>query len=231
MSSRHFLRLIAVVASFALATTACLGGDAESTTDDPDVLAFDDESTTETEDESGAETSIPGDDEDESGEAGADTDEVPCEGGAFPGDDEFREAVCAAQWGQLEVLRTGGEMDETWGPRVAEAILAYVDDRDGALAELAAVTAETQAAAAGAPVPDAAVEVPAMAGDLQDCMVDVGRLIIEANVEAGFDPLEVEAWQAQVDQFDDLVTAGDLSAAEALICDLRDEIAAAVDAA
>ncbi len=242
MSFRHLLRLIGVLACSALVATACLGGDAESTPEDPaDVLAFDDADnvpapagdtpSTETGDDAGIDGG-----QDPAGAAGGnDTDDtaptvgdgIPCEGGAFPGDDEFRAALCAAQFGQIDVLREGGEVDESWGPRIADAILAYADDREAALAELTAIAEETAAAAAGADAPAAAVEIPEISDDLRECTVEVGFLIVDAQL-SGFDPRDVEEWQDLVDDVDDLVDAGDLVGAQTLICQLRDEIAAAL---
>ena len=239
MSFRHVSRFIAVLASFALLATACLGGDAESTADDPsDVLAFDDADTVPAPAGDSGSDDNPDDEviDEAGGESGGNDsaddaptvgDGVPCEGGAFPGDDEFREALCAAQFGQVDVLRAGGEVDESWGPRIADAILAYADDREAALAELTAIAEETAAAAAGADAPATAVEVPEISDDLRDCTVEVGFLIVDAQL-SGFDPREVEEWQDLVDDVDELVDEGDLVAAQTLICQLRDEIAAAV---
>lgn len=163
-------------------------------------------------------------------------DDVPCDGGAFPGDDEFRELLCAVNWAQVQVMRNGGEMDVSWVERIPAAISVYADDRPGAVAQLEVVLAEMLDAAGASPVPtadadvtvDDIIEAGEATGGLQSCMVEVAELIIEANVTAGFDPTAVDEWKADVDEVDALVDAGDLAGAEAAVCALRDEIAAAI---
>jgi hypothetical protein len=85
------------------------------------------------------------------GDAGSGSGELdedqPCEGGAFPDDTEFREALCAVEWAQVDVLRSGGEVDPDWGVRAGEAIVGYADDRDQALADLIQLRADIEAAA------------------------------------------------------------------------------------
>jgi hypothetical protein len=104
-----------------LATTACFGDTSASGDTD---LAFDD-------------SAIDG--------AVSDTDR-PCEGGAFPGDDEFRELLCAVQWAELDVAMAGAEIDPSWIARQSEAVLGYADDRAASVAELEAILAEMTAA-------------------------------------------------------------------------------------
>lgn len=69
----------------------------------------------------------------------------PCEGGAFPGDDEFRELLCDVEWTQLQAI-TAGLADPGWQARISTAILGYADDRNGAINELTAVLAEMRTA-------------------------------------------------------------------------------------
>jgi len=75
----------------------------------------------------------------------ADSDR-PCEGGAFPDDEQLRELLCAVQWAQVDLLSAAGDFDTSWGSRIAAATMLYGDDRDGAFAELEAVLAEIEAA-------------------------------------------------------------------------------------
>lgn len=240
-------RIAGLVLALTMIATACIGGSDPAATDVPDdaTLAFDDETTgAPAEDPTDGQPSAEPDDEaapDDDGDAavapGAETAEPdrPCDGGAFPDDDEFRQALCAVQWAQIDLLSVGGEFDESWGPRNAGAVLRYAEDRAGALAELEALAAEISGA-----MPDATPEggdvtaddveqARADTEDLRTCVVDVGRLIVEANVSAGFDPTAVEAWQAAVASADDLVDEGRLAEATEAYCSLRDQIAAAVD--
>lgn len=70
-----------------------------------------------------------------------DTDR-PCEGGAFPDDDEFRELLCAVQWAQLDIVAAGADLDPSWVSGSSQAILGYANDRDGAVSELEVIVAE-----------------------------------------------------------------------------------------
>ena len=129
MTTPKTTSLISLLLALALVGTACLGGgDAESTPDDAEptaaVLAFDDDAT------------APGEDR-------------PCDGGAFPDDEEFKQALCNVQWAQVDILRVGGEFDDSWITRQAEATLLYATDRAAALAALAELEAEMLAAAGG----------------------------------------------------------------------------------
>jgi hypothetical protein len=67
------------------------------------------------------------------------------QGGAFPDDPDFREAICLPVLAMTSILGSGVEMDPEWGSRVTAAILNYAN-RDDAMAELAAVLVEIRAA-------------------------------------------------------------------------------------
>jgi hypothetical protein len=73
----------------------------------------------------------------------------PCEGGAFPGDDEYRGLLCAIQWTELDLFAAGEELDPEWSQRRSQAILAYADDRGRSVAELEALLADMEAALEG----------------------------------------------------------------------------------
>ena len=134
------------------------------------------------------------------------------------------------QWAQLDVAWAGGTLDPSWVTRTSEAVVGYADDRDAAVAELEAVLAEMHAVLAGTTPPSTGALDPGTdTTGLRDCMVEVARLIVEANVSAGFDPTRVDEWQARADEVETLVDDGELSTAEALVCELRDEIDAAID--
>lgn len=77
--------------------------------------------------------------------ADAPSGQRPCEGGAFPGDDEFRELLCDVEWTQLQAI-TAGVADPGWQARISTAILGYADDRDGSISDLTAVLAEMRTA-------------------------------------------------------------------------------------
>lgn len=238
MTTPKTTSLISLLLALALIGTACLGGDdAESTPDDAEptaaVLAFDDADSasasgdTMADDDTAADTGTATDDTVATGE------DRPCDGGAFPDDAEFKQALCNVQWAQTDILRTGGEFDESWIARQSEAMLLYATDRAGALVALAELEAE-MLAAAGVVVDDA----PATAADvedlqtrtegLRDCMVEVGFLIIDAQL-SGFDPTAVDAWDQDVEAIEGLVDDGLFAQAETLGCTLRDEIAAAIE--
>lgn len=200
------LRALTIVVVLAVGATACFDDSAATDTqpdDDPSTnLGF---SATETE---------------------PDDTERPCDGGAFPGDDEFRELLCAVQWAQLDIVAAGGEINPDWAPRTSQAILAYADDRAAAIDELNAILAEMSAATPN----DASTTEPTPPEEtgLRDCMVAVAQLIIEANVSAGFDPTRIEEWQTRANDVEALVEAGDLDTAEQNVCELRDDIADAI---
>lgn len=69
------------------------------------------------------------------------------QGQAWPDDPDFREAVCRPYAAILDLI--GGDVSgvPAWTERITAAILSYDDDRDGAIRELDAVTAEIRAAA------------------------------------------------------------------------------------
>ncbi len=69
-------------------------------------------------------------------------DDRPCDGGAFPDDEEFRQMLCDLQWAQADLLGEGGEFDVSWGGRISAAILLHRDDRATAMADLALVLGE-----------------------------------------------------------------------------------------
>ena len=123
------LKTALLVVALALATTACFGDTSASGDSDTAI-----------EETAIEETAI----EDT---AVSDTDR-PCEGGAFPDDDEFRELLCAVQWAEVDVAMASAEVDPSWIARRSEAILRYADDRAASVAELEAVLAEMTAAAA-----------------------------------------------------------------------------------
>ncbi len=58
--------------------------------------------------------------------------EFPCEGGAFPDDEEFRHLLCEVQGLMTTVFKVGVDVDPSWAQRQAEATLAYADDREAA---------------------------------------------------------------------------------------------------
>lgn len=118
------LKTALLVVALALATTACFGDTSASGDSDTAIeeTAIEDTAVSET--------------------------DRPCEGGAFPDDDEFRELLCAVQWAEVDVAMASAEVDPSWIARRSEAILGYADDRAASVAELEAVLAEMTAAAA-----------------------------------------------------------------------------------
>lgn len=112
----RFSRVPAFVVAVSLLVTACFDGASDAGAPDPtagDDLAFTD----------------------------IEPGERPCEGGAFPDDDEFHELLCDVQWTYMDAVNAGVG-DPEWQPRISEAILGYGDDRDASVAQLAAVLAE-----------------------------------------------------------------------------------------
>jgi len=67
------------------------------------------------------------------------------QGQAFPDDPDFREAICRPLMAMLDLIGTDAEIDPEWNSRITGAILGYAD-RDTAMAELAAVLADIEAA-------------------------------------------------------------------------------------
>ncbi|NCG36112.1 MAG: hypothetical protein GWP48_01110 [Actinobacteria bacterium] len=67
------------------------------------------------------------------------------QGGAFPDDPDFREAICLALMASLRLMGTDVAINPEWGTRLTAAMMNYAN-RDEAMAELAAVLAEIQAA-------------------------------------------------------------------------------------
>ena len=67
------------------------------------------------------------------------------QGGAFPDDPDFREAICLALMASLRLMGTDVAINPEWGTRVTAAMMNYAN-RDETMAELAAVLAEIQAA-------------------------------------------------------------------------------------
>ncbi len=67
------------------------------------------------------------------------------QGQAFPDDPDFREAICRPMMAMVRLIGTDVEIDPEWNSRVSMAILDYAD-REAAMAELAAVLAEIEAA-------------------------------------------------------------------------------------
>ena len=121
----------AVLLSFALLASAC-GGDDSSGTATPD-------SETDVVDSSASDAAVPADAGDGDG---VDT----CgQGQAFPDDPDFREAICRPLMAMLDFIGTDAEIEVEWSGRISAAILDYAN-RDAAMAELAAVLAEIEAA-------------------------------------------------------------------------------------
>ncbi len=118
-------RLLIVLFTLALAATACGGGDGG------DVTATD--ADTATVDDTGTDTDS-GDGVDDCGE-----------GKAFPDDPDFREAICRPLMAMTDLIGTDATIDPEWGSRISMAMLNYAN-RDEAMAELAAVLAEIEAA-------------------------------------------------------------------------------------
>ena len=73
----------------------------------------------------------------------------PCDGGAFPRDEEFRFLVCDVQYLQLDVIAAGHEADPAWISRASVAILQYDVDRGQSVASLESLKAELAALLAG----------------------------------------------------------------------------------
>ena len=67
------------------------------------------------------------------------------QGGAFPDDPDFREAICFPLMAMARLIGTDVAINPEWGTRVTAAMMNYAN-RDEAMAELAAVLAEIQAA-------------------------------------------------------------------------------------
>ncbi len=127
------MKRLAVVFALATTITACGGGDdpaAESLPDSDPAPSVVDET---------ADTTVAGDGVDTCGQ-----------GQAFPDDPDFREAICRPMAAMVDLIGTDAEMDPTWSARIAEATMLYADDRSAAMAELQAILAEIEAAAAAA---------------------------------------------------------------------------------
>jgi len=118
-------RTSTLVIAIVMLTSACFGGSGDSSTDPSPAPAS-------TQPDTGI------------GEGtGAD---AQCNGGAFPNDPEFRQLLCDAQNAQLDVMRAGGEFDDSWISRQSDAILKQATDRAAAVAEMEALIAEMRAA-------------------------------------------------------------------------------------
>jgi len=119
----HNNRIIGLALAMTLVASACFGGSGDSITD-PATSP----STTQ---------SAAG-----SGNSTGDSLELPCDGGAFPNDPDFRQLLCDAQNAELGVMNSGAAFDPTWGPRLSQAILKQASDREAAVAEIEAVIGE-----------------------------------------------------------------------------------------
>ena len=119
-----------VIVSFALLASACAGDNSsDSATPEPGIDSLD-SSVSDT-----AQSVDPtGDGVDECGQ-----------GQAFPDDPDFGEAICRPLLAMIDLIGTDTETDPEWNTRITTAILGYVD-RDSAMAELAVVLTEIEAA-------------------------------------------------------------------------------------
>jgi len=117
-------RIIPLVAAMAILASACIGGSGDSSTD-PSVPATTTQSPT--------------------GVGATSSGDVPCNGGAFPNDPDFRQLICDVQNAEGNVMRAGGTFDPAWGPRLSQAILNQPTDRAAAVAELETLIGEMNA--------------------------------------------------------------------------------------
>jgi len=124
-------RLLFPLFALILVAAACAGGDS-------DVAAAPDDSAAATVD---TDDSATGDDLASTGD-----DEDCAQGQAFPDDPDFRQAVCRPLMAMTGLIGTDAVIDPEWGPRIGSATFNYSLDREAAMAELAAVLAEIQAA-------------------------------------------------------------------------------------
>jgi len=127
----------AVLLSFALLASACGGDDSSGTAtfgSDTDVA-----------DSSASDAAVPGDSTESPDLGDGDGVDECGQGQAFPDDPDFREAICRPLMAMLDFIGTDAEIDIEWSGRISAAILDYAN-RDAAMAELAAVLAEIEAA-------------------------------------------------------------------------------------
>lgn len=116
-------RLLLPLLAISLLATACFGGDSDDAATPDASLSADDAAP------------VDGDGEDDCGQ-----------GKAFPEDPDFREAICRPLMAMTGLIGTDATINPEWGPRIGAATLNYALDREAAMAELAAVLAEIQAA-------------------------------------------------------------------------------------
>ena len=132
------LKLISLLLAVALLTAGCGGDDGDSVSGAASAGSGDASNAVTDPD--------PGDSPDSDDPTGDGVDDGG-QGRAFPDDPDFREAICRPLMAMTELIGTDVEIDPEWGSRVSMAILDYAD-RDAAMAELAAVLAEIEAAIA-----------------------------------------------------------------------------------
>lgn len=154
-----------------------------------------------------------------------------CEADAYPGDTEFRELACQVQWTQLDLLAERAPMDPAWLDRETAALALYTLDRQLAITELRSLLAEMNASDASgsglATAPEVAPGTSLTAG-LEDCVIEIAQLMLEASGEGAPNPADSAQWQASALEIEAIANSGDLAGAEAAACDLRDLIESSV---
>lgn len=123
MKTKHITALALAIAMLA---SACAGGSGDSNTDP---------------------NTSPASAESETGVGNTTDSDVPCNGGAFPNDPDFRQLLCDIQSAQADVVMAGGNVDPGWNARLTQAILKQATDRPTAVAELNALVSDMEAAA------------------------------------------------------------------------------------
>lgn len=119
-------RLLLPLFVLSLLAAACSGGDSDDSV--PDGADADSAATS-----------------DDAAPADGDGTDDCGQGGAFPEDPDFREAICRPLMAMTGLIGTDATIDPEWGSRISMATLNYAN-RDEAMAELVAVLAEIQAA-------------------------------------------------------------------------------------
>lgn len=233
-------RILAALAAFLLVAGACGGGGDTSLVaepePDPEVSLGPDSGDASS---PTGPTQMTGDDPAEQlVDSSTEPDELPmadptcAQSAAFPDDPEFGAAVCAMAAAQIALQAEGIELDPSWTARGAEAIFGHAADRDDALATVMDVTDEMLAAAPPAPgtaTPPVA-EAPAAAPVDSDQLVCTARhaQLWVALRSAGIDPANNSEWAAMIEQVDTYADAGDLDAANDLLCGLNEVMEAAL---
>jgi hypothetical protein len=152
------------------------------------------------------------------------TSTVGCGVEGFPGDRAFTEAVCAYQATLIRALAAGVDVSDEIDS-VAEALILWITDPDGALALVEDAIGQIDAMIA--PVtPDTSTMVDvtdnlfACVSDAADWLqiafdrINIGRVVIP----------EIDDWQATFDQAAALAEEGRIAEAITVVCGLTDEM-------